>query len=323
MMMREIDESPARIITQEIIDALPMPVRPMAPFCWFGGKGRTAKWLLKFLPAYERVTTYVEPFAGAASLLWHLPKPYPVEVLNDLDERIVTLFRVLQDREKFDELAHRIVWTPYARAEFARALAILRSWEQHDDITRAWAFFTAQNGGISGRAESEGNWGRVLTNSTRGSASTASAHRARMKLLGWWHDRLTRVQIDRTDGIEAIRYWDTPETFFYIDPPYVWSARKSGAYKCEVDDEYHQQLTAALLEVRGMVMLSGYANDIYAQLEHMGWRRYELRTTCSAAARTRVSGILGHGSAKSRVPRTECIWINYEPPATAARTVKS
>lgn len=72
-------------------------------------------------------------------MFWHLPEPYPVEVLNDLDQRIVNLYRVLQDRDKFRELLRRLIWTPYSRAEFARALATLKD-PGADDVSRAWAF---------------------------------------------------------------------------------------------------------------------------------------------------------------------------------------
>lgn len=44
----------------------------MAPFNWFGGKGNLVNWLLNYLPPYEEVLVYVEPFAGAASLFWNL-----------------------------------------------------------------------------------------------------------------------------------------------------------------------------------------------------------------------------------------------------------
>jgi len=300
-------------ITQEVLDSLPAPGRVMAPFRWFGGKGHFAPWLLRHLPPRERVVTYVEPFAGAASLLWHLPEPYPVEVLNDLDERIVNLFRVLQDREKFEELARRLVWTPYSRAEFGRAFAVLEEWDAHDEVTRAWAFFTAQNQGFGGRAGGEGNWGRTIETQVRGTAQTANSWRVRLKLLPWWHDRLTRVQIDRVDAIQAIQYWDTPNTFFYIDPPYVHSTRKSGKYRYEMSDEEHEHLVSVLLGIQGMAMLSGYPNPIYARLEEAGWRRYDKATACHAAGRTRGSGLQGEGAVKAKVPRTESIWLNYEP----------
>jgi len=53
---------------------------------------------------------------------------------------IINLWRVLQDREKFRELAHRLVWTPYSVDEFRKALAD----DERDEIGRAWAMFVRQ-----------------------------------------------------------------------------------------------------------------------------------------------------------------------------------
>lgn len=82
---------------------------------YHGGKFRIADWVLAFFPAAHKV--YVEPFGGAASVL--LSKaPAPTEVYNDLDSRVVTLFRVLRDETKAAELARRLSLTPFSREEY-------------------------------------------------------------------------------------------------------------------------------------------------------------------------------------------------------------
>ena len=135
--------------------------RLRAPFQWFGGKSHMLPKLLPLIPAGGR--QYCEPYAGAASLFWSRD-PAPVEVLNDLDDRIVNLFRVLQDRAQFDDLKHRIMWTPYARAEFGRALDILKTGSD-DPVELAWAFFVALTLGFGGVASTIGNWGRAFVSS--------------------------------------------------------------------------------------------------------------------------------------------------------------
>lgn len=282
--------------------------RVMAPVRWYGGKGNLATWIVPMLPRLG-VQRYIEPYCGAASVFWHLDEPYPVEVLNDLDERIVTLFRVLQDRTMFAELAHRIIYTPYARAEFTRALDILKSWDAHDPVTRAWATFTAQNQGFSGVAVTPGHWGKVLIPNNL----PTTTWQQRLLRLRWWHLRLARVQIDCRDALEVIRYWDDPEALFYLDPPYVSETRVRGErsiYRHEADDAHHRALLDVLCGVRGRAVVSGYASALYdeALTADRGWARHERRTTCYAAARVRGSKLRGAGSVTQHASRTEVLW---------------
>jgi DNA adenine methylase len=275
---------------------------------WCGGKGKLAGWLLPLIPEGGR--PYCEPYTGAAAVLF-ARAPAPVEVLNDLDERIITLFRVLQDRDKFAELEHRLRYTPYARAEFRRALEILATPDEHDDVARAWAFFVAQNQGFSGTGQGESNWGRTFR-PARGMADTVSDWHGRLSLLRFWHRRLMRVQIDCIDALECIRYWDNPDAVFYVDPPYVPDTRTSReVYTHEPDAAHHEELVEVLLSVQGAAVLSGYRSELYEPLEAAGWERRERRTSAHAAGRVRSAPQLrGKGAATTAVPRTESVWRN-------------
>jgi DNA adenine methylase len=281
------------------------PKRVMSPLRYYGGKGNLARHIIPLLPDGS---IYVEPYCGAASVFWHLPEGhYGVEVLNDLDGRVINVFRVLQDPQKFKQFAHRVYWTPYSHAEFVRALGLLDS---VDDVDAAWAFYVVTNqvmGGINSHA-TPGRWGRSFSSGC-GMAGTANSWRKRMTRLRAWHERLTRVQIDCRDALEVIGYWDSPRTVFYIDPPYVPDTRKSrSVYRCEADADHHRQLVELLMEIRGSAVVSGYDHPVYKPLEEAGWERYEIKTACAAAARTRSSNIRGRGAALEKVPRTEIIW---------------
>ena len=136
--------------------ALPRPKRPMAPVRWLGGKGKLIGFVWPVLRAAGAgAEVYCEPYSGAGSLFFALPR-HPVEVINDLDQRLVTLYRALQDEAQCRQLIHRLTFTPYSRAEFIRALALR---DDPDPVTAAWALFTAQNQGFGGRANTGGNWG--------------------------------------------------------------------------------------------------------------------------------------------------------------------
>lgn len=59
-----------------------------SPFKWVGGKSRLRKQIISLLPKH---TCYVEPFSGAAWVLFGKP-PSDVEVLNDIDQEVITFF---------------------------------------------------------------------------------------------------------------------------------------------------------------------------------------------------------------------------------------
>jgi DNA adenine methylase len=280
------------------------PVRALALTRYYGGKGLLAGRIVALLP-WGRV--YVEPYCGAASVFWHLPRPYPVEVLNDIDQRLVNLFRVLQDPQKFDQFAWRVLWTPYSLAEFERALGLLDS---EDDVEAAWAYYVVANQGMAGHTDrpSRGNWGRTFV-SRGGSADTTRNWRRKLTQLRYWHDRLMRVQLDCRDALEVIRYWDSEDTVFYIDPPYIAETRADArGYRHEADLDHHQQLVELLLSLRGSAVVSGYDHHVYRPLEEAGWEKLVIPTAAAAAVRNRWSGLQGEGAAIAKVPRQEVIW---------------
>lgn len=246
---------------------------------------------------------------GGASLFF-ARKPAPVEVLNDLNSDLVNLFRCLQDPKTFPELAHRIRYTLYSRAEFGRAIEILKS-DENDPILRAWAMFVAANQSFAGKYEVIGNWGRAIQESAMGVSAESNKWIMRLSMLEDWHKRLLRVQIDNRDALEVMRYWDNPKAVFYLDPPYhpdTWDLRDG--YDHIPDAAYHEQLVSLILQCQGAIVLSGYDHPIYKPLVENGWTVTKYETVAHAAGRIRGSGLQGTGAAKAKVPRTECVWSN-------------
>jgi DNA adenine methylase len=222
----------------------------------------------------------------------------------------VNVFRVLQDRANFEELRHRLMYTPYARSEFIRALAVD---ENASPLERAWATLVKHNFAISAIAETPGNWARAFKTSG-GMADKTNKWLMRLAMLDAWHWRLMRVQIDSRDAIEVIRYWDNPDAVFYLDPPYhcavVSSHTVRRAYKRTTGDEHYRELAETILQCQGAVVLSGYACDALKPLEEHGWERIDFRTACHALAKTRQLGNIGKGSSSKLAPRVESVWRN-------------
>jgi DNA adenine methylase len=66
--------------------------QPASPIAWLGGKSRLADKIIARLPAHQN---YCEPFAGGAWVLFRKPES-TVEVLNDLNRELVTLYRCVK-----------------------------------------------------------------------------------------------------------------------------------------------------------------------------------------------------------------------------------
>lgn len=280
-----------------------MKKRLRSPLVWYGGKGNMVAKLLKLIPPHR---IYVEPFGGAAWLLF-AKDPSPVEVYNDIDSDLVNFFRVLRDKKKFKKFYELVQLIPYSREEYKFCS---QHYRDGDDVERAYRFFVCVRQSFSGR--SSAGWGYSVTQSNRGMAAMASRWLSIIDELPLIYRRFVRVQIEHDDFRKIIPRYDTDETFFYCDPPYVPETLKNPKcckYLMTLQD--HEDLVALLLKVKGKVLLSGYRHDVYKPLEEAGWVRIDYETACHAAGRTRLTKILGKGAATKMQPRVESVWLNY------------
>jgi DNA adenine methylase len=71
-----------------------------------------AEWIISFMPPHQ---TYLEPYFGSGAVFFS-KEPSPLETINDIDGDVVNLFRVIRDRP--EELARLVYWTPYSREEY-------------------------------------------------------------------------------------------------------------------------------------------------------------------------------------------------------------
>lgn len=258
----------------------------------------------KIPPLFPPHLRYVEPFGGGASILF-AKEPVELEVYNDLDEGLVSLFRVLRDPKQFAEFRRLADLTLYARAEWNECRATWRN--ETDPIRRAYKWFVVARMSFGGCFAH--SWGSVVTTSRRGMAGTCSNWQSTLDALPAIHDRLRRVQIECADWRVILEMYDTPDTLFYCDPPYVTSTRKSGGYLHEMTDADHRELVGRLLRLEGKAVLSGYPSPIYDPLTEAGWIRHDFETACHAAGRTRGTDLQGAGSCLAKQPRTECVWV--------------
>lgn len=252
---------------------------------YFGGKWMITPWVLKHLPQQHRI--YVEPFGGAASVLMRKPRS-TVEVYNDLDEEISGIFKVLQDPVQCQALVRRLKRTPYSRMEFEQAFrpstepvvraqrAIVRAYQSfhHSALfdPKKTTFADALHKSGSAKSHEWSNYPRSLVAV---------------------HKRLQGVVIEQRDALEVLRVQDSPETLFFVDPPYLPMTRTSAGYRHELTTKQHVNLLETLKQLQGMVVLAGYPSELYDTMLDDWWRVER-----------------PHVAAGSRRPRTEVLWIS-------------
>lgn len=256
----------------------------------------------KILPYFPEHTIYVEPFGGGASMLF-VKEPSPVEVYNDLDSGLYNFFTVLSDPELFKQFHRRVQPLMYSRELYITCRERWR--EQTDPVLKAVDWFVVVRMSFSGLFGI--SWSLAVTSSNNNMADSCSKWLSAIDRLPDIHSRLNRVQIEHNDFRKVFETYDTPETFFYCDPPYAPSTRKDNKYECEMTDDHHEDLLNLLKNIKGMAILSGYNSALY---DSLGWQRLDFETSCFAAGRTRASGIQGNGSALSKQARTESLWIH-------------
>ncbi|MEW5725247.1 MAG: DNA adenine methylase [Thermodesulfobacteriota bacterium] len=231
--------------------------------CWLGGKSLLAGRIAAMIPSHQ---VYIEPFMGAAWTFFKKPQS-PVEALNDLNQNLVNLFRVVKDR--FEDFYGRRIFLLACEREYKDFTARLNHngpWK--DDVERALAFWYCLKQAFAGQI------GRGWCFSR-----TRPPKSLEMEDLRAIHERLKRIYISDQDFEACIKRWDGPRSFFYLDPPYMVTTRPEGRdyYQCTMTVEDHARLRAALGRIQGKFLLS-YDDDPWVREAYQDFRITEIET---------------------------------------------
>lgn len=263
-----------------------------SPFKWVGGKSRLRKPIIDLLPAH---TCYVEPFAGAAWVLFGKP-PSDVEVLNDIDRELITFFRVV--KENPEELIASFEWELVSRAEF-ECLAQLDP-AALTDVQRAHRFYYLIMAGWGG----ELNYPRFQTSITDGGHGNRliGALKTLQERLLPIHERLRTVIIENLDWRDCIDRYDRPTTVMYIDPPYPGNGANYAHNMREW--EAHSELAQRLNRTQCRWILSSY--DI-PQIRELFDQHFTISVQSASGMRVKKTD-------HSRVMNREVLITNFAPP---------
>ncbi len=208
-----------------------------SPICWPGGKRLLVKELLKRIPPHR---IYVEPFAGGAKLFF-AKEPAEINILNDLNRNLMLFYDAL--RRGFNPAKCDMAPHP-EKFEQAR--------QRLDDPCN---FFYVNKWSFSCNMEdySPRKRGSRSKQCTENPSKCFTATPSRYAEA--WQEKLSKAKLHATDFREVLNAYDSPDTFFYLDPPY-WGANQKECLYGEYCGVTPEEVAEAVKNLKGKVLIS-------------------------------------------------------------------
>lgn len=215
-----------------------------SPLLWFGGKSRMAKEILSFFPPHK---CYVEVFGGAAHVLAQKP-PSQVEIYNDISKELLHFMQMVQQDP--EALYERCKQFPYSRA-------LQEKFRQEpppkDPLELAARFFYLNRssllfGNAGSYFESKGG---SFRSSPLGEES--KRYRNSTEKIKAFAQRLQEVVLENQSFEKILKRYDSPDTLFYLDPPYY---QNETYYDGSFTWQDHKRLHYLLRQIQGKFILS-------------------------------------------------------------------
>jgi len=188
--------------------------------CRPGGKKLLAKEILKNIPNHK---VYVEPFVGTGRIFF-TKNPAKKNVLGDNDKELIRFYKDVQSKQrltcnlttskkKFERAKKKKVKSP---CDYARVTLA--------SFACAGKYYSKQDRKVKGKVK--------LDNQIQ---------------------RLKKAKLTSKDFKETIKKYDSPDTFFYLDPPYHDKSCEYPRGSCDVKPE---DVANAVKKIKGKFLLS-------------------------------------------------------------------
>ena len=204
-----------------------------------GGKSKLAERLIAKFPDHK---TYVEPFVGGGSIFF-TKEPSELEVINDKDIDVMNIYRDIRNVDTFSNTNFQP-----KRAKFDRLKNQTKFKNEKERLYRNLYLSLT-----SFRGDRANYIGENLETDKR--FANVGVKFKDQSQLDKFKNRINdnNVKIHSQDYLSLIKKYDSPDTFFYLDPPYS-RAQKSGDYK-EVGVKI-EDICKSLIGLKGKFMMS-------------------------------------------------------------------
>ena len=258
---------------------------------YIGGKSKIGKWIVPF---YDKdMETYVETFGGMFWCFFNMDlKEFPnlkKVVYNDFNPLNYNLFKCIQNPTKLLKAINSIDCQKFG-------MEITPSIYKEQFISFQAEIF---NEGFSvelGDYDVAAKYVYILTQVFSGSKPETSSFidlkgkykskylTFRDKLLkpDWIEHFLKITHVENMDFAEVIEKYDSPNTYFYVDPPY-WKTENYYSNH-DFDRQDHERLSKSLISMEGKFSLSYYDFPLLSEWFPKDTYTWEKKEFAKAAA---------------------------------------
>jgi len=200
-----------------------------------------------------KANVFVEPFGGSCWCSLNVSRAkFKIIVCNDIDRDLINFYRLVKERPC--ELMRRLAILPFSRELHDIAIEILSD-ESADPLTKAVMLFYTTRTNFHG---APGKMSFTVTKDT--SNNMARRYASAVASIAEYAKKFRDVVLECKDFREIVKLYDSEETLFYLDPPYVGKSRDYYRHGFSINDL--KDLARLLKSIKGCWVLK-IAKDNY------------------------------------------------------------
>jgi len=239
---------------------------------YIGGKSKISSWIIPFIP--KDIETYVEPFSGMFWVYFKMKlDDYPnlnKIVYNDFNPLNYNLFLCVQNPEQLLSEINKIPCQEKGVDETPALCGILFNSFQKELFEHKHIWFNEPD------YEMAAKYVYILTQIFSGSKPETSSYidlkgkykskyltfRDKLSKEDWVNHFTSITDIENMDFAKVIEKYDSPTSYFYLDPPYYKTENYYSNHDFGLND--HERLANTLKTIKGKFSMSYY---YFPQLE--------------------------------------------------------